>query len=948
MDTLLISIGISEYESELLPILQGAANDAIRVSSFFNLWGVKKENIFMLLDSEATRENILRTIRVETLRHSKEIDSVFVYYAGHGENNTEFPMKPENILYCYDTSILDTIGTGLRIQDIIDGMQRCQALKMFLFVDACYVQIRDLPDILPNIKKFEEEKRCFFALMPTWGKQAYEDIEGGKFTTQLLKGFAYLRNKNSICTDIARYIENQALELNLPLPKGYWIGTSNIWFFDSLERNYKSRLNEEQYVNRIDGLIEITDKMLLAKHNDVCFYGNATSGKTILALQLSQYFENFYYYSVKIYYSLVQTEAELAHLILDQLVQKSGISKEIKNDSLMSVIEYIAHLKISIAIILDHAERLKQDDLNEILRKFHKGNVKLIAFSRISLRNCSFSISNIQCPDFSKMEFNHFLEKYNIVSSPNEKYRLYELYKNRPQQLIQYAKKISDNEIFMSCKQVIYYICECDGFVDLRLFCDTFNINVDGVIKLINCGLVRKESERFVPHESLFEYYSYDKAAVLNSILAEGYWQRQMHATPQNTFVCNLVLAYIKKKGLGWLDDPESILELLTSYCLSKYKWEDLEALFPFFIDLKCTDLIIKASQQLAHVARNYILQFNDVLQELLYGEDRNIWNAIRGEILYWIGDFDECINISNDLLKLISLEDNLKNYVHLNLAIAYFFLGEWDLSNDNLNSISKSSKRMEGWKNLISGTIDAIRGVDFDEGISHLNDSIKILCEIDDIIGLGIAYGNLGECYLKKGEFLLAQSYLECGETYTILSNDCATHLEILRNKLLVVMSENHAFDVTAEKIEDEMLLLLNKVTDKTELMQVYNTLATASIYKYDKEKAKEYLEIVTDMTEGNLEYELYTCINAAAISYVERDIQDVNVQLKHIEELFQKGQNYYAIYQCINTIFDVKKLYDLDELDLEIWEELKGGRLNGEYSLCKNFHATRTRDNN
>lgn len=927
MDTLLISIGISEYKSELLPVLQGAANDAIRISSFFNLWGVKKENIVMLLDSEATRENILRAIRVETLRCSKKIDAVFLYYAGHGENNTEFPMKPENILYCYDTSMLDTIGTGLRIQEIIDGMQRCQALKMFLFVDACYVQIRDLPDILPTIKKFEEEKRCFFALMSTWGKQAYEDAEGGKFTTQLIRGFAYLRNKNSVCTDIARYIENQALELNLPLPKGYWIGTSNIWFLDSLERNYKSRLNEEQYVNRIDGLIEITDKMLLAKYNDVCFYGNATSGKTILALQLSQYFKNFYYYSVKIYYSLEQTEAELAHLILEQFVQENGISKEIKNDSLVSVIEYIAYFKISIAIILDHAERLKKEDLNELLCKFHKGNVKIIAFSRISLRNCSFPISNIQCPDFSKKEFNHFLKNYNIASSPNEENRLYELYKNKPQQLIQYAKRISDNEIFMSCKQIIYYICECDGFVDLGLFCDTFNINVNEVIILINCGLVRKELERFVPHESLYEYYSYDKAAVLNSTLAEGYWQRQMHATPKNTFVCNLVLAYIKKKGIRWLEDPKGIFEQLTSYCLSKYKWEDLEVLYPYLIDLKYTDLIMKVSHQLAHVARSYILQFNDVLQEVLCDEDRNIWNAIRCEIFYWIGDFDECIKVSNDLLTVISLEDNLKDYVHLNLAIAYFFLGEWDLSNDNLNKVFESSKRMEGWKNLISGTIDAIRGVDFDKGISRLSDGIKILCEIDDIIGVGIAYGNLGECYLKKGEFLLAQSYLECGEKYTILSNDCATHLEILRNKLLVVMSESHAFDVTAEKIEDEILLLINKVSDKTELMQVYNTLSTASIYKYDKEKAKEYLEIVMDMTEGNLEYELYTCINAAAIAYIERNMQDVNVQLNHIKELFQKGQNYYAIYQCINTIYDVKKIYNLDEINLEIWEEIKGG---------------------
>lgn len=751
MDTLLISIGISEYECDLFPTLPGAANDAVRVASFFNLWGIKKENIIMLMDSEATRENILRAIRVDTLRYPEEIDSIFVYYAGHGESNAEVPTRPENILYCYDTSGQDISGTGLKIQEIIDGIQRCQALKMFLFVDACYAQIRNLPDMLPDIKKFDEEKRCFFALMSTWGKQAYEEMEGGKFTTQLLRGFAYLRNTSSVCTDIARYVENQARELNLPVPKGYWIGTSNIWFFDNLQRNYESGLSEGQYVNRIDGLIEITDKMLLAENKDVCFFGNATSGKTILALQLSQYFEGFYYYSVKIYDSIMQIEAELAQLILDRLVQKNRIPKEIKNGNLQSVVEYIFHLKISIAIILDHAERLKVEDRDELLSKFRRGNVRLIAFSRVPLKNCLFKITNIPCPDFSIMEFKHFLRKCNIVCDLNKEYQLFELYKNRPQKLIQHAKKILDNEIFNSCKQIIYYICECDGFADLRLFCDTFNLNIDEVIKLKYCGLIREELDRFVPHESLFEYYSYDKAAVLNSDSAEKYWQKQMYATPKNTFVCNLMLTYIKQKGLGWLDEPESMLELLATYCLSEYKWEELETLFPFFIDLKRTDLIMKSSQQLAHVARNYILQFNDVLQKIFCVEDRNNWNAIRCEIFYWIGDFDKCIYISNDLLTMITSDNTLKSYIHLNLAIAYFFLGEWDLSNDNLNKIFESSKRIGGWKNLISGTIDAIRGVDFNKGVSHLNDSIRELKEINDIIGLGIAYGNLGECYLKK-----------------------------------------------------------------------------------------------------------------------------------------------------------------------------------------------------
>lgn len=142
-----------------------------------------------------------------------------------------------------------------------------------------------------------------------------------------------------------------------------------------------------------------------------------------------------------------------------------------------------------------------------------------------------------------------------------------------------------------------------------------------------------------------------------------------------------------------------------------------------------------------------------------------------------------------------------------------------------------------------------------------------------------------------------------------------------------MVAINEKHAFDIVAEKIEDEMLLLLKDVTDKTELMQVYNTLATAAIYKYDKERAKEYLEIVIDLTEGNMEYELYTCINIAAVSYIEGNLRVVDTQLKRIMELIRKGRNYYARQQCINTMFDVKKLYDLDEPETKMWEEVKGG---------------------
>lgn len=925
MNIFLIAIGVSEYSSKLMASLPGAANDAIRISEFFNLWGLPKENIVTLINAEATRERILRVIRVEILKHTEDIDTIFLYYAGHGENNVENPLNPENILYCYDITLQDTIGTGLRIREVIEAMQRCRARRMYLIIDACYAQIRKLPDILPDTKSIQDEKRCFLALMSTWGREAYEKAEGGVFTTQLLKAFAFFRNKKVTCSDIVTYIENELSELKLPLPKIYWIGTSNIWFLDGFKRKYDSKIIEKQYVFRTDAIIHITDKIVLNKGYIICFHGNAKSGKTMLALQMSKFFLNYLYYSVKVYYSLSQTEAELAQLILYRLMQNHEIANNLKSDNLQAVIEYISCFNIYVTIIIDHAERLKKIDLDRILLKLGSENLSCILFSRISLESEKVKIKNFKCPDFSINEFKFLLKKNNVFEFEKQIKYFYSLYKSNPQQLIQKVKRTSDKDIFNSYGNIIFYICECDGFLDLELFCKIFNINKFDILKLISLGLIKKEEGHFVPHESLYEYGDYNKASILNSSFAEKYWQQQLLVAPTNTFVCNLMLLLIKKKYWKWLNEPEHILEILSTYCLREYKWDDLENLFSVFIELHMTDIIINSSEQLAHAARSRILQYNDDVLSLLGENDRNRWEVICCEIFYWIGDFESCINTSKDLLAKISSDSNLNSFIYLNMAVAYFFLGEWVLAIDNLNKISSTIDRIRGWKKLILGTINAIRGVDFDNGIDCLNTSIKILEQCNDTIGLGIAYGNLGECYFKKGYYDFAKIYLDEGEKYAIFSHDSATHLEILRNRLLVILHTHHAFDSTAEQIEKDILNFLKEVSDKTELMQVYNTLTTAAIYKYDRKTAQEYLNLAQHLTKGNLEYELYTYINTAALFYIENDLNNAEKYLKQLDELLEKGNNYLAKRQCINTFKDIKDLYDLEELNLDIWKKIK-----------------------
>lgn len=927
MNILLIAIGVSKYQSDLFSQLPGAINDVTRISSYFNLWGLERENIITLKDSDATRENILQTIRVETLRRPENIDTIFFYYAGHGENNTEVELNPENILYCYDTYPQDTVGTGIRIQDVITGLQRCQPFKIYLFVDACYVRINHLPDILSAVNEIEEEKRCFFALISTWGKQAYEDIEGGIFTTQLLRGFAYLRDKYPNCMDIAAYIERQSQELSFPFPKGYWIGASEVWFLEDFKRCYRISLNDDEYINRVDSLIEMTDKMLLlASSYNVCFYGHATSGKTILALELSSYFLNYFYYSIKIYDSINQIESELAELIIQELNVLYDDFKGIKSDNLKAVVEYVSFLKLNIVIILDHSERLNNQDLVRLFDELSENNIKIIAFSRVPLECDDSSIVNILCPCFSINEFDEFMTNHNIFKTGQDKLLFYDIYKDKPQKLIQQANNISNDDIFICCKRSIYFICECDGFVNIELFCEMFKVDISDIIKLLNSGLLRRDVDRFVPHESLYEYYAYNKSALMDSKNSENYWSEQLIRTPENSFVCTLGLKLIAVKGISWLKEAEKVVKFLTFYCLTNYKWNDLELMFPFLLKYKLVKLIMDTAEQLAHVARSYILIFDSEILELLNEEQKIMWSIIKSEMFYWIGNFEAAISTCEDIIsENPDLSNRLIQKVYLNQGITFFFMGEWQKSYSNLKKISNCSARVDGWKKLIWGTMDAIRGVEFEEGTLMIKDSINILKNINDIIGLGIAYGNLGECYFKKRQYELARYYLETGEAYAVLANDLATHLEILRNKLHIDIVEKCGFDSETLKIKEEMILLLNDVSDKTELMQVYNTLCTASIYSYNIVEAKNFLEKVKVLTEGNLEYELYTCINDAVISYIEGDLFNLDYQLKKIDKLSEYGDNFFAKEQCVKTVYDVKQLYSLGNINLKIWNKLK-----------------------
>ncbi|MFH0798713.1 MAG: caspase family protein, partial [Pseudomonadota bacterium] len=96
--------------------------------------GVPESNIAVLLDRQATREAILRTI--ERVAKEATPDSLFIfYYAGHGMNRAGKGIFFAN----YDIDTKNAEHTGLSSQDIFEAIKRNFKGKIVLLMaDCCY------------------------------------------------------------------------------------------------------------------------------------------------------------------------------------------------------------------------------------------------------------------------------------------------------------------------------------------------------------------------------------------------------------------------------------------------------------------------------------------------------------------------------------------------------------------------------------------------------------------------------------------------------------------------------------------------------------------------------------------------------------------------------------------------------------------------------------------
>jgi tetratricopeptide (TPR) repeat protein len=196
-----IIIGINMYESEGIPRLYGAENDASELTdTLINYGNFEIPDKYYLVGADATRRNILKAVS-DIFRKDDKSDLVTFYFSGHGivdEENNEGYIAP------YDYHPDDPFVSGINLYDLKKAMYNARNIaNTILILDCCYAGIvtkdRTKAMMAPQprmIPQEQEMKRNLFAFNIEKMIKS-DDQDHGKIVLACTEATAVSREKNN-------------------------------------------------------------------------------------------------------------------------------------------------------------------------------------------------------------------------------------------------------------------------------------------------------------------------------------------------------------------------------------------------------------------------------------------------------------------------------------------------------------------------------------------------------------------------------------------------------------------------------------------------------------------------------------------------------------------------------------------------------------------------------
>ncbi len=119
-------VGVSRYEN--FEVLKYTDDDAYRVYAFLKSpegGAIPDEQISILIDESATKENIIKSMR-DLVARAGSNDAVFCFFSGHGINGSFLPIDS------------DGYRNALSYEEVKHLLKSCQAKQKLYVADACY------------------------------------------------------------------------------------------------------------------------------------------------------------------------------------------------------------------------------------------------------------------------------------------------------------------------------------------------------------------------------------------------------------------------------------------------------------------------------------------------------------------------------------------------------------------------------------------------------------------------------------------------------------------------------------------------------------------------------------------------------------------------------------------------------------------------------------------
>lgn len=913
MKTIAIVVGISDYKNSSFEPLPGAQADAHRFSSALISWGLPKEWIYLALNEQATKENLIKMFY--DCRFQFDVDAKLIFYfAGHGVRGHYLNQStPESSLVLHDTEFADSLATGLRLVDLMQLIRMLKPAQTFLFIDACHLRLNYIENPLNrDVNIFSTtNSKGLFCLFSSGIHQSYEDGElgYGYFTNALLTTFSELRReKQHTCHDIMEKVSLLLKKQGLPSPEEYYIGLENMWpLVEEGEVTVKQPKKIESIdLWRKDIFATIQDCLIKIPDPILWIWGEGGMGKSIIANQMRQENSRVLYASVP---TTKMNAGDITKIIITEI--KKQMPPLFFNRptflSLSKFLSYIIQSEPGFVLILDHLNHLNFTDLKILLNEIDAVRFPCILISRFPcpeniFKSRSTKVTNLSVLAMSIQEIEKILLKNGLNSGYSHAFLhatggnplkvKYVLAKIKGDCNLLGKCTLIDRSMIKEYEKALAAISACGGFVDELLFQRIFNINSQVLSTLEKLGLIHYSREGCFPHDIILEIVEKHKWP-LDIDNAVKYWSKQVLQTPHNLFSCRSLVILVLQLELEELNKIKRPLSICLDVLNSQSHLTYLKDLAKIFVRANWQDLLVKLTDYLVDLEEFTIAK--DLLNILMTSNMswiRDNAYRINAKRLIWINRLHKCIRINKPIIENCRSQAIVVP-IKLNVAMAHFLLGNWMTAKEIVKEVMERKNYLEskelGIAQCLLGTILALSGEAISTGRKLIETSIQIFEGIKCFLFLSIAQNNLGEILWKTGQYRQALVFLETAHEIAEILHHKILLLEILRNKAHVYLRLYGSSDQKLNNLLPKIYTSfyeLEKRGDNWEKIRILNTLATLHAYRGETSLMENILEEITPIHPHHMHSHVLTLANLGLLAGLKNKLGLAN---KYANQAFQ-----------------------------------------------------------